>query len=247
MIDCNASLGNWPFRRLRHCDPESFLALMDRNEVAQAWVSPLEATLYRSLYEANAALRNQLSACADRLLLAPAINPLYPGWEDDLTEYAHWGAFALRLLPAYHGYDLLSGDLAALLRKAEGLGLVVQIAVRMQDERLHHPLARVPPLDLEPLPRLAGDLPSLRFMVLNASRAEVRPCANVWWDISHTEGLGGVGGLVDSVGADRVVLGTHAPLLYMASGVLKLTEADLPAAAVDLIRTGNARALMAGA
>lgn len=243
MIDCNASLGNWPFRHLAHSDPDGLLALMDENGIQQAWVSPLEV-LYRSLFEANNALRAKLAGHEDRLRLVPAINPAYPGWDDDLAEYLAWDIFALRLLPNYHGYDLLSGDLAALLDLAERSKLVVQIAVRMQDERLHHPLVRVAPVDLKPLEMLAADHPGARFMVLNASRPEARAIDNVWWEISHTEGIGGVGKLVDVVGIDKVTLGSHAPLLYMKSAVLKLQEADLPEAALTKIRVGNAQELM---
>lgn len=244
MIDCNASLGNWPFRHLAHSDPDGLLAWMDENGIAQAWVSPLEALLYRSLFEANESLRGKLAGHEDRLLLVPAINPAYPGWDDDLAEYLAWDVFALRLLPNYHGYDLLSGDLAALLEVAQRSRLVVQIAVRMQDERLHHPLVRVAPVDLKPLEMLAADHPSVRFMVLNASRSEARAIDNVWWEISHTEGIGGVGKLADVVGVGNVTLGSHVPLLYMKSAVLKLQEADLPEADLARIRAGNARELM---
>ena len=43
IIDVNASLGHYPFRRLRHNTADTLVALMDRNGIDRAVVSSLHA------------------------------------------------------------------------------------------------------------------------------------------------------------------------------------------------------------
>ena len=252
IVDCNVSLGHWPFRRLRDADPAGFVRWMDDCGVTQAWVAPFEAILFGPVQEANEMLAEALEGYEDRLIQVPVVNPAYPGWEDDLRELLEQPGPALRLLPNYHGYSLDGPELAQLLRALAGAGRVVQIMVRVQDERHHHPRVMVPPVDLQPLRHLAAAHPQLQFVVLNANVAEIltvtgdAPPPNCHFDISHVEGIGGVGDLVASIGADHVLFGSHAALQLIESAVLKITEADLTDAQRAAVLYGNAQRLQAG-
>jgi hypothetical protein len=106
IVDCNVSLGHWPFRRLRDADPAGFVRWMDDCGVTQAWVAPFEALLFGPVQEANEMLAEALEGYEDRLIQVPVVNPAYPGWEDDLRELLEQPGPALRLLPNYHGYSL---------------------------------------------------------------------------------------------------------------------------------------------
>lgn len=235
IVDCNASLGHWPFRRLRDTDPAAFVALMDRYGIAQAWVAPFEALLYKLVGEANEALERSVAGLEDRLVQMGVVNPAFPGWEDDLARCRDRGLPGLRLYPSYHGYALDEEPAVRMLEQVAEAGGVVQVVVRMQDERHHHPLAMVPPVDLTPLRELAGRFPGVPIVVLNAGNAEIQGVsaggcpANVMFDISHVEGVGGVGILAAQIGVEHLVFGTHSPYLYTESAFLKLHEADLTA------------------
>jgi predicted TIM-barrel fold metal-dependent hydrolase len=249
-IDCNASLGSWPFRRLSHSAADEFLALMDRNVVDEAWVSPFEGVLYQSAWEANDSLREALEGCGDRLKLVAALNPTYPGWEDDLAEYAGWGVRGVRLYPSYHGYEPGGPELGELLAALAEARMFAQVVARVEDERLHHPLMRVEPFDLKPLVDLAARFSGCPIIILNANNAQLAALGpgpwpgNLYTDIAHIEGLGGVGKLAQAIGAAHVLLGSQAPLLYMESAVLKLQEADLGEAEAEAIAWRNARRVM---
>ncbi len=254
IVDCNATLGNWPFRRLRDSDPASFVALLDRVGIAQSWVSCFEGVFYHAVQEGNEQLAAGLSGLEARLVHVPVLNPNYPGWQDDLAECLQWSVPGYRLYPSYHDYGLADARVTEVATAVAATGRFLQIVVRMEDERMHHRLARVAPVDLAPLPALAREFPGTSFMVLNASNIEITRSGgdaagwptNVVFDISHVEGIGGVGSLASAVGAEHIVLGTHSPLLIAESALLKVREADLSEADRELILHGNAERIVGG-
>ncbi len=246
ILDCNATLGQWPFRRLRNCTPTDFAHLMDDNGIAQAWVSPFEGIFYNVTQEANEGLAEELLGLRDRLIQLPVINPAYPGWEDDVEECRELEAPGLRLYPSYHGYRLQDAHFLQLAQRCAELGWFLQIVTRVQDERHQHHLARVQPVPVADIVQVARDFAPLPVMVLNAASGEVLGACeggcpdNLSCDISHVEGVGGVGDLSDRLGAGHVLFGTHAPLLIPESALLKMREADLNGEDRELIVRGNA-------
>ena len=57
----------------------------------------------------------------------------------------------LRLYPAYHGYTLDHPEFARLLAEAAKRSMLVQIALRMEDERVHHVAINVPLVNVSAL------------------------------------------------------------------------------------------------
>lgn len=157
----------------------------------------------------------------------------------------------IRLHPNYHGYALADPDFARLLKMAAERKLVVQLALKMEDERTQHPLLRVPAVDAARLADLAAATPGLRLVVLNGPGALLRDglpelaAAGVYFDFAMMEGVAGVARLIERVGLDRVVFGSHAPLFTWESARLKVTEAGLDEAQARAVLSANARRLLA--
>ena len=255
IIDVNASLGHWPFRKLRHNTAEGMLSLMARVEIDVAWVAMLDCVFYRDVQDGNGDLRDSIRDFSQKLVPVAVINPNFPGWQEDIECCVRdWGMKIVRLYPNYHNYALGDPCFAELLDAAEKLGLVVCIAPRVADDRMHHWHVKVPGTDLSPLAGAISSRPELPIVLCNASVADLANLGsalaespNVFVEISHIESVGGVAELAESIGVSRVLFGTHAPYLSAESAVLKMQEADLSDEDRACILGGNTKRLLESA
>jgi uncharacterized protein len=250
IIDTNAYLSRWPFRRLAGDEPAEFVTRMRRHGVGQAWVGSFDGLLHRDIGGVNARLAADCKEHGKGLLVPfGTVNPKLPDWKEDLRRCREqYRMPGIRLHPNYHGYTLADAEFADVLRLAPQAGLIVQLAVGMEDERTQHPLMRVPVVDLAPLAGIVRTVPSLRLVVLNQKRdprsKQIAAAGQVWFDIAMVEGVEGVGALMRDLPRGRVVFGSHFPLFYFESAALKVREAGFSDAEEKAICEENARMLL---
>lgn len=250
LVDVNVNLSRWPTRRVQFDDTGALVAKLREAGVTQAWAGSFDALLHKDLAIVNARLAAESRRHA-RGVLVPfgSINPKSPDWEDDLRRCAEEHRMpGIRLHPNYHGYNLDEPEFARLLRLATERGLLVQLALVMEDERMMHRLLRVEPVDAGPLSKVVKETPGLRLVLLNALRTlrgqalvDLMAAGEVYVEIAMLEGVGAVAKLP----AERVLFGSHAPLFYFESALLKLKEAALGEQQRHAIRGGNAQRLLA--
>ena len=252
MIDVNVHLHHWPFRRLNGEDPPALVRSLRERSVTQAWVGSFDGIFHHDLSAANARLATD---CKDHgaefLIPFGSVNPALPGWQEDLRQCdeAHRMP-GIRLHPGYHGYSLAAPALAELLAAAARRRMLVQIVTAIEDERTQHPLMRVPPVDLAPLPHVLKQVAGLRVVVLNAGRTplakQLSASGNVCLDIAMVEGVAGVAKLAADVTPRKLLFGSHAPFFYFEAAALKMKEADLSENDARAISETNARNLLEG-
>jgi predicted TIM-barrel fold metal-dependent hydrolase len=226
MIDTNVYFGQWPTRRLAGDEPAELAARLRRCGVSQAWVGSFEALLHQDLRGVN----DRLAAwCAEhgpqQLVPCGAVHPGLPGWEEDLRRcHEVHRCLAIRLHPNYHGYRLDQPAAVALLEAAAGRGLLVQIAVRMEDPRTQPRLLTAGDVEVDVLDRLMAT-------------------GRVWVETAMLEGVEGVARWLTHGPADRLLFGSYFPFFVWEAASLKLQESALAEVQRQAIVESNARQL----
>jgi uncharacterized protein len=177
---------------------------------------------------------------------------LWPAWHEDLRRcHEVLGMPGIRLHPNYHGYRLDDPLCAELLREAADRGLIVQVALRMEDVRMQHPLLRVADVDTQPLPALVDAHPTLKLVLLNAMQVigadqlmTLVRSQRVFVDIATLEGMAGISQWLARVPVDCLLFGSHFPYFIWESAQLKLRESNLSPAQYAAITHDNAHRLL---
>ena len=255
IIDVNANVSRWPFRRTP-CDELPRLAeKLQTHGVQQAWVGSLDGLFHRDLGGVNRRLAEDCRS-ERRVQLVPfgSVNPRLPDWEEDLRRCAEDHRMpGIRLHPNYHGYRLDEPLFSQLLDLAAGRRLIVQLVVRMDDVRVQHPMMQVSDVDVKPLGELLRTRPNLRLLLLNSQAtlrgADLQQLATndrCGVDMAMQEGVGGVAGLVRTVGPTQVFFGSHLPLFALESAILKMREAGLDEGQRRAVECENAQRWLGG-
>jgi predicted TIM-barrel fold metal-dependent hydrolase len=251
IVDLNAYLGPFAFRRLRHNSAPSLLKLMDAKHIDKAAVSSAAAITYRNTQTANEDLAEEVEHHRDRLIPFAVINPFYTDWRHDLkTCHEKFGMTGLRLYPKWHNYELADACCLELINAATERGMVVSIPIRAEDHRQRSWLADVPDIPLPEIVALVKTCPNARFVLMNGIQYVATPLgrkdgglpSNYVIEISRLDSLIGneIGQLIANLGADRVVFGSGMPFLDPDPALLKLEVLDADKETKEKIAWRNA-------
>jgi predicted TIM-barrel fold metal-dependent hydrolase len=253
IIDCNTFLGHYAFRRLRSNDVPGLLAMMNDFGIERVCVASAEAILYRDCQSGNEKLYEDTRAASDRFTRYATINPAYAGWQRDLTRCVDLGFKALRLYPAYHGYDVDGPEAVSAFSAAAEAGLPVSLPVRVEDPRQHHRLDTAADLDLRRIVGAAEACPQAVYVITEAIvRADANDqlwprlrALNIYFEISRMTSVldKDLQALFEHLGAERLLFGTGFPFKTPSPAFLKLQALDASQEEKGRIAGGNARRL----
>jgi predicted TIM-barrel fold metal-dependent hydrolase len=251
IIDVNAYLGHFAFRRLRHNTAASLLALMDCKNIDKAVVSSAAAITYRNAQAGNEEMMEEVCRHRDRLIPFAVINPFYVGWQDDLKICCEeFGMTGLRLYPKWHNYSLSDPCCRELIAAATERGMVISIPLRVEDNRERSWLLNIPDIPLDEIVQLVKAHPKSRFLLLNGQGYTGSPLgkmnsglpANYAIEISRLSAVlaNEIGQLIAKLGADRLTFGTGTPFNYPDPALVKLEVMDAREPDKERIRSQNA-------
>jgi predicted TIM-barrel fold metal-dependent hydrolase len=250
IIDVNAFVGAYPFRRVPATAPDGLLAAMDRVGIDQAWVSHLPGIFWRDPMEGNDWLWD--TGCAhDRLRPVPAIHPGLAGWEGELERAMARTVPAVRCDPTYYGLDPYGPELVALAVACGSSGVPLMLSVRLEDGRQRHPHDSATELPAAAVRHLVRSAPDVRLLVTHADRffieevhfgATPQEAARMWWDISWIWGPpeDQLQQLLGTIGIERFVFGTGQPLRLPEASIAKVDLLDLSESDRVLLQSQNA-------
>ena len=258
ITDTNVHLFQWPFRSLKYDRTSALIQKLKRHRVTQAWAGSFEAILTKQLDRVNRRVAEECKANGVGMLMPiGCVNPTWPDWLEDLRHcHENYGMRGIRLYPAYHAYTLDHPGLAALLAEVQKRNMFLQIAIRLEDERVHLPVLAAPVVNTDPLADVLERVPKVRVQLLNAdtalrgSRAKnIVEKHQVAFDISSIETQGGVGRLLNGVHVgyaskfpeSQLFFGSHAPFFPCESALLKLFESPLSTPQLGAVMHENAR------
>jgi predicted TIM-barrel fold metal-dependent hydrolase len=251
IVDVNAYLGHFAFRRLRHNTASSLLALMDAKQIDKAVVSSAAAITYRNTQAGNEEVAEEVRGRSDRLVPFAVINPFYAGWQDDLKIcHEQFGMAGLRLYPKWHNYQLSDKCCRQLIDAATERSMIISIPIRVEDNRQRSWLLNIPDVPLDEIVELVKAHPKARFILLNGigytrcplGRKDNGLPSNYAIGLSRLSAVlaNELGRLIANLGAERVMFGTGMPFKYPDPALVKLEVLDASKADKEKIRSQNA-------
>ncbi len=246
--DASAFFGAWAFAGLPAPSLSELVGQYRAAGVDGAALSPVEAVLQPEPMAGNLQMLRALISAGGKdfaVRAVPIINPSLPSWDDDVTTcLSESGPLvrAFKVVPNYHNFalDHRASDALAEACTDRRLGLCVQM--RMEDERSHHPLMKVSPVESAAVVALARRHPRLSILVCAPYMAELRAyrdCPNVQAELSMVESGFLLQDALRHISADRLLLGTHAPIHMIAPSVAKLQSDELDDETLMKLSGGN--------
>jgi hypothetical protein len=120
---------------------------------------------------------------------------------------------------------LADGFVTDFLAEANHRRLVVVIVKRLEDERMHHLLMKVPGVENSEIIALAQRYPH-PLVVLSAYLSEIKELAaaapQLYFDIAFAETMNTMQRLTEGVLADRLLFSTHTPFFYPEAAIGKI-------------------------
>jgi len=253
IIDVNAYMGLWPYWKVKTTTPEALVEVARKVGVDRLVVTSNRGIFY-DCQEGNEETADAVQRHPKELVGFATLSPLYKDAESVKAELRnliqHHGLRGLKLFPAYHMYQLKGGFVEPLIEEATRLRLPVLIPVRLSmNWGYKNFFGRPAYQDVGEIVSLADRFPDLRLIVgcinyteLNDLMTGSKRLDNVFVETSGLQS--GFEALVESLGAEKVLLGTGMPVQYPSVGLTKVLQAEIGQDAKELILGRNAEKLL---
>ena len=258
LVDMNAYIGHWPFKKLQYNTCEALIGRMDKFGVDVSVIANLNGIFYKNSQSANVELYEEINSSRrflERFVPFAIINPIYAGWKNDLDICVNkMGMKGIRLYPKYHDYELTDPACIELVKTARARGLPVAFTLRMVDHRQRSWMDIEKEWRLADLAPIVKEVPDAKYIILNIANStslddeneKLFKNADIVFDTSGRS-IANLAGLLNKFGKEKLVFGTHSPILDYLTGLLRiesLKEGEADEATKELLRYGNAKRIL---
>lgn len=250
LLDINAYVGHWPFKKLRHNTCSHLLERMNRFGVDVSVVCNINGIFYKNTQSANEELYEEINSdkrFRGRFIPFAVINPIYAGWKDDFEVCVdQMGMKGLRLFPQYHDYEITDPSLIELVGMARDRGLPIALDIRMVDSRQkswldlpHYDFCATVKSDiifrewsLKNIIPVIKAVPDARYIIVNLANSisltgeetDIITGTDLVFDTSGRaiRGENDLALLLKRFGREKFAFGTHSPILDYLTGRLRI-------------------------
>ena len=250
IIDCNAFLGPYSFRRMLNSTADAMVDLMNRNGIDRTVVSWLPSIFYRDTHSGNRELFEAIQKHPSRFIPIATVNPKYVGWRHDLEESVEkFGMKAITLIPSHHGYSLTDEIGQEAMARISELGVPLVLTQRFEDRRQWHHWDVAEDLEAKTVLDIAKEHPKLKLMLSNwigldgakLANAGLRGRCLIDFARLHVLLNKDVPKLIESLGVESLAFGSHMPFDYLGPSLVKLANLEtLPPEGFEMISWRNA-------
>jgi predicted TIM-barrel fold metal-dependent hydrolase len=253
IIDVNTYMGFWPYWKLKSTNSDALV-----ETARQIGVDRLVITSNRGIFydcdEGNEETAEAVRQHPKELMGFATISPLFRDTEsikaglENLIDQQ--GLIGLKLFPVYHSYRLKDRLMEPIFEEAARLRLPVLVPVRLSMNWSYKNFFGRPSLqDVGEIVALADRFSELKVIVGCVNYTELTDLITAAKRFDNifveTSGLqSGFEFLVDSIGAEKVLLGTGMPIQYPSVGLTKVLQAEVSQDAKELILGRNAEKLL---
>ena len=221
--------------------PEKLLEVMDRNGVVKAVICPIEQYIAVDNENGNQYILKQVQRYPERFIGFATINPWYLKKGCDMLEMAYEsGLSGLKLNPKLQGFCLYSDIVKPLL----------EVCAKYKKPVYAHTgsMGCAEPFQLA---ELAREYPDVSFIMGHSGNTDywgdikdaVNGLPNLYLETSHNMGIRG---LVDAVGANRVIFGSNMPRSHQSHEISNIMAAGLSQEELHQIMYENILRLVGG-
>ena len=236
IIDCQTIVGVWPSSPV-DLSPGALTSAMQARGVARAIACHTSAIFYDAP-SGNRAVE-AMAGLTPGLVPAAVLNPRrYPACLAEAKRALAAGVRCFRFFPGIHDYPF-SGQLAALTETLDALRGAKMLQIDLQGAGAAH-LAR----DFGPQLTMPTLL-TVECEDLALALAAAKQIAYLRIDTSRLTATGAIDTAVRTLGADRVLFGSGAPLTALGSAIMSVQYAELSEAERAAVLEGNAAKILA--
>jgi len=266
LVDINAYVGHWPFKRIRYNNCKELLDRMNKFGVDTSVVSNLNGIFYKNTQSANEELYEEVNSnrrFKNRFILFAIINPTYAGWKYDIDICVNkFGMKGIRLYPKYHDYEIIDPSCIELVEIARDYNLPVAFSLRIVDSRQRSWMDMDGNWDvysfkewrLKDIVPIIKKVPDAKYMILNIANngnmsdeeLETLKNSNALFDTSG-RAISKMKDYLEKFGKEKFAFGTHSPILDYLTGLLRiesLKEKEADEETKELLRSGNAKRIL---
>ena len=253
IIDVSAYMGLWPYWKVKTTTPEALIEVMRSVGVDKLVVASNRGIFY-DCDEGNEETAEAVQRHPKELIGFATLSPLYRDADSVKANLRNLidrrGLRGLKLFPAYHTYKVRDRFVEPLLEEAVRLRLPVLVPVRLSMNWSYKNFFGRPVLqDVGDILSLADRFSKLSLIVGCVNYTELtdlitgaKRLDNIFVETSGLQS--GFEVLVESIGAEKVLLGTGMPVQYPSVGLTKVLQAEIGQDAKELILGRNAEKLL---